>query len=71
MIIKQDNTGKTKSIFKCDRCNAELITDRDERYRISVQEIPRTNSKTKKWDLCRRCYLLLCKGIKKGVPRKE
>lgn len=65
MLIEADRTGKTKSIFKCDRCNKILIADQDERFRISVTEIPMNQRKTKKWDLCKKCYAALYRGIEK------
>ena len=71
MLVKADTTGKTKSIFKCDRCKKKLINDKDERYVIYIQKIPMNRKIVKTWDLCDRCFSALCRGIEKGVFRKE
>ena len=71
MLIKKNVTGKTGSIFECDRCKKELITGRDERFHLAVTKSPRDYGRLKSWDLCKRCYLMLCKGIAKGVTDKD
>ena len=61
MLIKNDKTRKTKSEFICDRCKTILTSN--SKYAIYVQEskaVPK-----KKWDLCKRCYSALLRGIEK------
>ena len=65
MITHNDFTGKTKSRFLCDKCNKELVTGKDDRYRLIVQD-PRGYKIVKRWDLCDRCCKLLFKSMRKG-----
>lgn len=67
MVIKVDTTGKTKSIYECDRCHKEINLSTDNRFKVIVRS--KANNTLKTWDLCKRCSLLLCKGIEKGVKK--
>ena len=70
MIKSKDCTGKKGSIFECDRCKCEIHTPKDDRYRVAVQNVPRSVKTVKAWDLCRRCYVLLYRAIEKGPIKK-
>lgn len=67
MFVEKDYRGRTETKYMCDRCKTDLTTDT--RRAICVQE-PRTTTRKKKWDLCPRCYKLLCRGIEKGVKQE-
>lgn len=71
MLISKDHHGGKGSVYCCDRCGLELNSHNDDCYRINAMKLPEYSKAIKKWDLCKRCYLMLCKGIKKGVERKE
>lgn len=54
-----------KTIYVCDRCNNEMeVQDRRGIYVTNGNGQPR-----KTWDLCKRCYAALDRGIKKGVQK--
>lgn len=63
MLIYQDNHNKKNSVYLCDRCLKKLKRDKDEIYSIYVKKTNETNP-TKKWDLCKDDYVLLCEGNK-------
>lgn len=67
MLIETDRRGKTKSIFECDRCKRIINTEIDQRFKLTVQNTPIGNhaNTIKRWDLCKRCYAALYKGIEK------
>ena len=73
MLVTADYTGGKKSVYKCDRCEKELLTGTDDRYRITVYKNPTSykHNQTKTWDLCRRCYAAFHKAIEKGVQKKD
>jgi hypothetical protein len=69
MLIEKDCTGKTKSIYQCDRCKKRLDMAVDERYKVSIYEDKidfKNLESVKKYDLCRHCYILLYRAIEKG-----
>lgn len=66
MLISTNKSDKSNSKYQCDRCKS--IISLYDRKSISVAEgyaNPR-----KKWDLCPRCYRMLCKGIEKKEGNK-
>lgn len=69
MLLQTDTTIKGRSIYKCDRCNTILERGKDAIYSIFVKSSGDKMPK-KKWDLCRKDYLSLCRGIEK-TKRKE
>lgn len=72
MLISTDCTGKKGSVYECDRCKKILHTIQEKRYRITAYYAPRGYyNKDNTWDLCSRCYRALCRGIEKGVNRKD
>ena len=73
MLIQKNYTGRTKSIFLCDRCKRKIETDKNDRYRVVVQKTPNSlrSNQIQAWDLCERCYSALDRGIKKGVINKN
>lgn len=72
MLVSTDTSGKRGSIFLCDRCKKKIYGHRDIRYRITGYEAKTGYYKQdNKWDLCDRCYKALCRGIKKGVQKKD
>lgn len=62
MLIEKNRQNRTKTIYECDRCG-DMITMQDN-VRIFIQKF---NDKVpkKRWDLCRKCYKMLVKGIEK------
>ena len=72
MLKSVDTSGKIGSIYVCDRCYKEMNNNTDTMYRITAYT-SRTGyyKKDNKWDLCNKCYKALCRGIKKGVPKKD
>ena len=71
MLISMDKTGKTKSVYKCDRCGEIIENINGHRYRISAHKPKGRKTTVNGWDFCRRCYLILCKGVAKGVKNKN
>lgn len=73
MLVKIDYTGTKKSVYKCDRCEKELVMGTDDRYKIIVNKNPTSYkpNQIKFWDLCRRCYKAFDRAIEKGVPKKD
>lgn len=71
MLVSVDCTGKKGSIFECDRCKKRIHAKVEYKYRITVYKTPRDYAKTNSWDLCGRCYRALCRGIEKGVTKKD
>lgn len=71
MLLQTDTTIKGRSIYKCDRCNTILERGKDAIYSIFVKS-SKDKAPKKKWDLCKRDYLSLCRGIEKSkINRKE
>lgn len=71
MIVKRGNGVSHDTVFKCDRCGETLVDKLDDRYKIRVFKAPRTYETIKNWDLCKKCYSMLCKGIDKNKPKGE
>lgn len=71
MLIHSDCTGKIGSTYECDRCKRRIHTKVKHKYRVTVYKTPRDYAKTNSWDLCEKCYKALCRGIEKGVTRKD
>lgn len=72
MLITTDCTGKKGSVFECDRCKKRLHSKVEKRFRITAYDTPRGYYKQdNSWDLCERCYKALCRGIEKGVTKKN
>lgn len=70
MLTKIDYTGKTKSIYKCDRCGVELNTAVNDRYKVNINKFEANKTiykRTRKYDLCKHCCALICKIIERGV----
>lgn len=61
MILFKSTTNK-EHIYKCDRCEATLNIPKDIAYSIYVRATITKNPK-KKWDLCKKCYSSLERGI--------
>lgn len=64
------NNLKVNNNYICDRCKRE--TSKEERKAIYVLEQQvgtRFNSPRKKWDLCKKCYAALVRGINKGAQK--
>lgn len=62
MILRKDCSGKTDSLFSCDRC--KVLIGGKEKLTIRVFS-GRAGKIIKKWDLCPLCYRKLYKGIEK------
>jgi hypothetical protein len=71
MLIKKDRTGKTKSIFTCDRCNKRLISGTDTRYKISVYKAPKTYITIDSFDLCEQCYSVIVNELESYIGNKK
>ncbi len=65
MLVFKNIYDKNKSIYVCDRCLTKMMQGDGNIYTIYVKKAGEKNSK-KKWDLCKRDYILLCKGIEKN-----
>lgn len=65
MIIFKDVTDRNNTVYECDRCKERTNNDGVYRIYVRVKKNPK-----KKWDLCRTCYAMLCKGIEKGTKNK-
>ena len=62
MIVRKDYKDKAKSVYICDRCQTELSIDNKVALYIGIYN----RNMKKKWDLCKRCYKALVKGIERG-----
>ena len=62
MKVRIDYTDKSKSLYQCDRCGH--VGGNEDNYNICVQGSNDKGAK-KKWDLCKKCYCMLVKGIEK------
>lgn len=67
MLKSVDYSGNQGSIFICDKCKKEILTNKETRFRMQVQGFFKTNypSSVNKFDLCEKCYINLCNYIKK------
>lgn len=61
MLVSKDVTDKQQSVYKCDRCKAQLKWGSKVGLYIAFPK--RTPKKT--WDLCDKCFRSLVKGIEK------
>ena len=64
MILFKSTTNK-EHIYKCDRCGTILKIPKDIAYSMYVRATI-TKSPKKKWDLCKKCYGSLDRGIEKN-----
>ncbi len=62
MLKTINRFDKRESKYECDRCKANI--DMHNRYSVYIGE-GSANAK-KKWDLCKRCYKALVRGIEKS-----
>lgn len=63
MILRKDCSGKTDSLFSCDRCNA-LINGEEKITVIAYRGTSTVKSLFKrKWDLCPSCGKKLIRGV--------
>ena len=69
MLIKKDVSGNKQSLYTCDRCNKELNMSMVDRYVVLIKKSPTSTNprKIKQWDLCKKCYAALYRGIEKGI----
>lgn len=65
MLVKKNYSDQRESVYKCDRCKANLKYNAKASVYIGL---PRRSAKIK-WHLCKRCYMALCRGIEKGMKR--
>lgn len=75
MLIKQDYTGRTRSIYECDRCGKRINTNTEKRYKIRINTYKgRTSTEVviRGYDMCRKCASIINNYImKKGDNKKE
>jgi coenzyme F420-reducing hydrogenase alpha subunit len=74
MLIKRDYTGKTKSVYECDKCKRKINTTTEKRYRIKLNTYKNRTSVEagiRTYDLCRRCASIINNYIMKGIKKKE
>lgn len=65
-LVKIDYTGKSGTIFECDRCHKKIDTDKDVRYIVDISKSKLKDSgriKIKKYDFCDIC---IKKWLKEG-----
>ena len=56
MLVKKDCSGKTKSIYECDRCHKKIDTAKASSFKVSVRKTSeRDREIVESWDLCWRC----------------
>lgn len=55
MVVNKDNTGKTKTIYECDRCHKKIDTAKFSSFKLSVRKTSDHNTFIESWDLCYRC----------------
>lgn len=63
MLISRNNWDKSKSVYKCDRCKTKLNIDN----KIGIYIGLPSRQPKKKWDLCKKCYGALVRGINKNM----
>ena len=72
MLKQKDYTGKTKSVYICDRCNTVINTAYDKCYKIVVNTYKDNTTvfkAIKRYDLCRKCASIFCNYVEKGVKK--
>lgn len=62
MLISQNKFNKKQSVYKCDRCNEQLSIE----TKVAVYIGLPSRTPKKKWDLCKKCYGALVRGINKN-----
>lgn len=75
MLIKLDRTGKTRSIYECDKCGKRINTSTERRYKIRLNTYKGRSSEEiviRSYDMCKRCASIINNYIiKKGDKKKE
>lgn len=76
MLIKIDNTGKTRSIYECDKCGKRINTSTERRYKIRLNTYKGRSSAEiviRSYDMCKRCASIINNYImkKKGDKKEE
>ncbi len=66
MLIEKEKNNQKAYKYICDRCGKKL--QREER--ISLYIAKGIECQKKKWDLCKRCYAMLYKGLSK-IKKEE
>lgn len=59
MLIKQSNRNKDKSKYQCDMCKKYICVNVKNTIYVAVHE----DIKRKKYDLCDKCYKIVCRNI--------
>ena len=66
MLITKSLNDKSRSVYKCDMCNKEIMTDE-----VNKIEVIKAYKRSKKyWDLCNNCLRKLAFSIKKYRNKK-
>lgn len=63
MIVNIDRTGKSKSIYECDRCHKKIDTAKASSFKVSVRKTSEHNSFIESWDLCYKCLNVIKNAI--------
>ena len=66
MLIEKEKNNQMAYKYVCDRCGEKLRTQ----DRFSLYVARGIEYQRKKWDLCKRCYAMLNKGLSK-IKKEE
>lgn len=65
MLIKKDCTGKTRTVYQCDKCGKIINIKNRKRFKLSIDinTKNKTSSLTKlyRYDLCTNCINIIMK----------
>lgn len=67
MLISKDIKDKKQSVFKCDRCKAQLTNE----TKVAIYTAPPRCAPKKKYDYCFKCYRAMVRGTERGIEKKE
>lgn len=74
MLIKTDYTGRTRSLYECDKCGKRINTSTEKRYKIRINTYKGRSSteiQIRGYDLCRRCSSIINNYIMRKENKKE
>lgn len=74
MLIKMDRSGKTRSLYECDKCGKRINTSTEKRYKCRLNTYKgrgSTEIAIRGYDLCKKCASIINNYILRKENKKE
>lgn len=67
MLLNENKFDKTDSKYQCDMCKTQISSLK----RITINMAEGYANPRKKWDLCKKCYMIIEKNVNNWLRRKQ